>query len=204
MTVWAQGAVVTRIDSSTAYMYRGSQVEDAFVLQPSVTGLIGPLAFGVWSNYNCDVNDYDEIDTFVSLSQKVGKLNATVGGQAYFIFDVFNTYDVSLALSHDSLKYFNLLGVYDFGQWDGFYGEANVSPSFPLNEKFTISSVMGMGYNQDYMCYSHGFSHLYGSMSLSFQWTQHAKFILTGYHQEKIGSDFLSKTMGQLSFVREI
>lgn len=195
--------VTARVDSSTSYMYRGVQVENNAVLQPSLAVAQGPLVASVWVNYNLKVNEYDEIDLFASVSKKVGKLNATVGSQAYFIFDVFNTYDISLTLNHDSLKYVNVVGVYDFGQWDGFYSEVNVAPTFPLSKVLTLSTTAGMGYNKNYMRLGAGASHAFAQASMSYQWTKHTKWVILGYHQEHLSNDFSSVTMGQISFVRD-
>jgi hypothetical protein len=192
-----------RVDTSTKYMYRGIQIENNAVLQPSLSVLAGPVVVGGFANYNLDLNQYDEVDAFGSLSFGLGRFAATVGAQGYFLDGIDDMADVNMSLIHTDVKGFTLTGAYNFLNWKGLYAELNYGYLVPMHS-FSLAPTMGVGYNKDYMRVGSGLSHVYLSIPLTYQWGKKARLILTGFHQEHLSDDFKSVTMGQFSFVRDI
>ena len=62
-------AISTSVDFASAYIFRGTTVNDGFVIQPGVEGEVAGLTVGAWANIDMDNVGNDqvsEIDLYIA------------------------------------------------------------------------------------------------------------------------------------------
>lgn len=152
------------------YVWRGLEVNEDPVLQPSLTVAYGGFSFNVWGNmdltdfgkdecvYTSDcksrAGQFTEIDLTLDYSRTFDKFTLGAGIIAYEFPNwdgAEDTHEVYLAFSYDCLLAPALTLYYDFDEVDGFYANFSLSHSFALNDKVGLDLSAGLGYgDSDY------------------------------------------------------
>ena len=152
------------------YIWRGLEVNEDPVLQPSLTVAYGGFSFNVWGNmdltnfgkdecvYTSDcesrAGQFTEIDLTLDYSHSFDKFTLGVGIIAYEFpnwDDSEDTHELYLAFSYDCLLQPALTLYYDFDEVEGFYANFSVGHSFAINDKVGIDLSGSVGYgDSDY------------------------------------------------------
>ena len=178
MAVSVEGAV----DGYYQYIWRGYNLGDKSVLQPSLTFGFGEtgLAVNVWGSAAMQsrgrLEATDELDFTASLDRSLGE-DSPVGISLGYIQYTFpnagagskHSEEVYGGLSLDHTIAPSLTFYYDFGLVDGWYIAAGIAPEFPLGEEegaptLSLSASVAMS---DYGGDS-GFNDFTASASISF------------------------------------
>ncbi|MEE9542901.1 MAG: hypothetical protein V3V95_03855, partial [Thermodesulfobacteriota bacterium] len=82
-------------DFMSQYVWRGTQLsDDAFVVQPSVTGTYGPVSANLWANYDSDLTVITETDFTLSYARSIDKFSLDVG-YIYYSFGAASDADTA-------------------------------------------------------------------------------------------------------------
>ncbi len=164
VSVDAEALVVSK------YIWRGIEVNEEFVLQPSVTVAYGGFSFNLWGNmdltdfgkdecvYTSDcesrAGQFTEIDLTLDYSHSFDKFTLGAGIISYQFpnwEESEDTHEVYLALSYDCLLAPALTLYYDFDEVEGFYANFSVGHSFAINDKVGVDLSGSIGYgDSDY------------------------------------------------------
>lgn len=137
------------------YVWRGINLVDDFVLQPSITFASGPLSLNVWSNW--DLTDVNDLEGKVNEVDITGTYSGTLGGVAYSLgfvnYEFPNTgFDQTIELygsaTFPAMFSPTLAVYYDVDEAHGVY--AKLSGSYTLNNVFMVgenaaSLTLGLG-----------------------------------------------------------
>lgn len=126
------------LDYFGKYVWRGQDVTDEPVLQPSATIGLGNLSLGIWgnletTNVNNEENAFTEVDYTLDYSDAVpgaDGLGYSVGLIAYDFPEAGSqTYEAYLGLSVDTLLSPTVTAYYDYDAVDSWYVSAGVGHS---------------------------------------------------------------------------
>ena len=152
------------------YIWRGLEVNEDPVLQPSLTVAYGGFSFNIWGNmdltdfgedeciYTSDcesrAGQFTEIDLTLDYSHSFDKFTLG-GGIISYQFPNWDesedTHEVYVAMSYDCLLAPALTIYYDFDEVDGFYANFSVGHSFAINDKVGVDLSGNIGYgDSDY------------------------------------------------------
>ncbi|MBN2808401.1 MAG: MipA/OmpV family protein [Deltaproteobacteria bacterium] len=152
------------------YVWRGLEVNEDPVLQPSLTVAYGGFSFNLWGNmdltdfgedecvYTSDcksrAGQFTEIDLTLDYSHSFDKFTLGAGIISYQFpnwDESEDTHEVYLAFSYDCLLAPALTLYYDFDEVDGFYANFSIGHSFALSEKVGLDLSASLGYgDSDY------------------------------------------------------
>ena len=164
VSVDAEALVVSK------YIWRGLEVNEELVLQPSLTVAYGGFSFNVWGNmdltdfgkdecvYTSDCENragqFTEIDLTIDYSYSFDKFTIGAGIIAYEFpnwEDSEDTHELYLALAYDCLLQPALTIYYDFDEVEGFYANFSVGHSFSISDKLALDLSSNIGYgDSDY------------------------------------------------------
>jgi hypothetical protein len=156
------------------YIWRGLEVNEEFVLQPSVTMGYAGFSFNFWGNmdltdfgedecvYTSDCDDragqFTEIDLTLDYTYTLERFSLGVGVIAY-VFPNWDgsedTHEVYGTLGYDTLLQPSLTVYYDFDEVEGMYATFGIGHSFAVSERIGIDLSASIGfadsdYNQAY------------------------------------------------------
>lgn len=167
----AAGAEVgAEILLASKYVWRGIEVNEEFVAQPSLTVSYEGFSFNVWGNmdltnfgkdecvYTADCESrsgqFTEIDLTLDYSHNFDKLTLGAGIISYQFpnWDASeDTHELYASIAYDCLFQPTFTLYYDFDEVEGFYANLGVSHSFSINEKVAIDLSGSLGYgDSDY------------------------------------------------------
>ncbi len=114
------------------YVWRGQQLSDAVVVQPSASITDGPVGVSLWSNYDTDLETLNETDVTLSYNRSVGPLSLSLGYIYYGLEGLDDTQEVYASLGASTILAPNLTVYYDFDEGDGFFATLAVGHSLAL------------------------------------------------------------------------
>lgn len=149
----------------SAYVWRGMEINDEWVFQPSLSLGYKGFSFNLWGNMdltdfgedyctytsNCDSRaaQFTEIDLTIAYNHSFDKF--TIGGG--FIDYLYpnwdnssDTQEVFLSGSFDVLLQPSLTISYDFNALDGFYANFGIGHSFAFNDSLGLDLSSSIGY----------------------------------------------------------
>lgn len=137
------------LDVNSAYVWRGTTLNDGLVLQPSIdVAAENGFSVNVWGNldiddYNGTLDDgeFSEIDLTATYAFKLGAVDANVGVIEYtFPNGVESTTELFAGLAYDLGHGFTISGkvYYDCAEVDDFYITAGLGYSYSINDKTTL------------------------------------------------------------------
>lgn len=164
VSVDAEALVVSK------YVWRGLEINEDPVLQPSMTVAYGGFSFNVWGNmdltdfgedeciYTSDCESrawqFTEIDLTLDYTHSFDKFTVGAGVISYQFpnwDESEDTHEVYLAMSYDCLLAPGLTIYYDFDEVEGFYANFSLGHSFAINDKVGIDLSGSIGYgDSDY------------------------------------------------------
>lgn len=148
-TVQAQVSTSFSVAGVSSYVWRGYNLADAVVIQPSLTLGLGEsgLAFNVWGSAAISDRDTysaaDEVDLTLSYATSLGSTALTVSFVEYLFVggdETTHSEEVIGVLGFDHSLAPSILAAYDFGLADAFYLSAGIAPSVAVGEQ-----TLGLG-----------------------------------------------------------
>ena len=147
------------------YMFRGLNVNDEAVLQPSLTTAAeNGFSFNTWANVDLTDNgplgsgDVSEIDLTPMYSFEAADFGVTLGVAMYFFpnQEIEQTEELFVVLGHSAIPFGTTLSVYyDVGAADGgLYASLAGGHDFALSDATALSLGVSVGYSSsDYNMY---------------------------------------------------
>ena len=152
------------------YIWRGIEVNEDPVLQPSMTVAYGGFSFHSWGNMDltdfgkdecvytgdCEsrAGQFTEIDLTLDYSHSFDNFTLGAGIISYQFpnwDESEDTHELYLAMAYDCLLQPALTIYYDFDEVEGFYTNFSVGHSFVINDKVAIDLSASVGYgDSDY------------------------------------------------------
>jgi hypothetical protein len=147
------GAVETSgsasVDFMSQYIWRGLQLSDEIVIQPSVGITYGGFGANLWTNYDTDTDEQNETDLTLNYANSIDKFSYDAG-YIYYALDGFDdTQEVYLSLAYDVILSPSLTIYYDFDEGEGAFIVAAVGHSFELPKGLTLDLGASASYNAD-------------------------------------------------------
>jgi hypothetical protein len=147
------------------YVWRGMEINDDWVFQPSLTVGYKGFSFNLWGNMditnfgekyctytkNCDsrAGQFTEIDLTIDYSHSFDKFTLNVGLIDYLYPNWDNasdTQEVYLGGSFDVILQPSLTVSYDFNALDGFYLNFGIGHSFSFTDSLGLDLISSVGY----------------------------------------------------------
>ena len=141
------------------YIWRGFNLEDGMVIQPSLTVGYKGFAANLWGNLNVDQDDtssnsfnWFETDFTLSYDGAYEKLGYSIG---YIYYDVdgdedsptgYTTQEIYLGLSYDILLNPSVTVYRDIADIPGYYVNLGIGHSFPITDKYALDLGASAGY----------------------------------------------------------
>ncbi len=165
------------VDFYTKYIWRGQNLVDEPVLQPSAYVGIENFTASVWGNYTLtDDKEWTELDYTLDyttslefISPKLEKLSVSLG---YIYYDFPNlppnndSQEVYAAIAADTLLSPSFAVYYDYDQGDGTYYELSVAHTLPI-EPLSLNLSAAVGYNDGQWGFDSSFSNALLGASLT-------------------------------------
>jgi hypothetical protein len=114
------------------YVWRGQQLSDAVVIQPSVSITDGPVSFNLWANYDTDLETLNETDVTISYARSLGTVNLSAGYIYYGLEGLDDTQELYAAVGLSTILAPSLTVYYDFDEGDGFFATLAVGHTVAL------------------------------------------------------------------------
>jgi len=173
----AQAQISTEFEVAgvSNYVWRGMNLADAVVVQPSLTFGFGGsgLALNIWGSAaitDRDVYDFaDELDFTLSYDMPLGGAALSLAYVQYTFPNADEGYkhseEVMASLGFDHSLAPSILAAYDFGLMDGFYLSAGISPSIAVG-----AQTIGLGLSAGVSDYTgeFGFNDVTATASMGF------------------------------------
>ena len=124
------------------YIWRGFEFSrDSLIIQPSITVSYGGAAVNIWQNIDTDpwstsgngsTDNLNETDFTFSYGWEFGKLSAELGYIWYALDQAYDSHELYLALSYDTILSPSLTIYREFAHYPGTYIALSVSHAVPL------------------------------------------------------------------------
>lgn len=180
---WITPIIEADVAFNSKYIWRGQNLGDDFVVQPSVTlggdmGDKGALSLNIWGNYDTDSEDITEVDYTVDYTLPVGEyFSVSVGyilfqfpqssGDDEFSHEVYGALGLEIPITDDIALSTALSVNHDFEDGDGAYYNLGVSTGIPIKEFATVDLGASVGYNDGQWGYDPSFADCLLSAGLS-------------------------------------
>jgi hypothetical protein len=151
--------VDAEVSGVSKYIWRGMEVNEDFVIQPSITASVGPVSFNVWGNmdttdygkeagYGDKAGEFTEIDLTLdyTFSYKIASFDVGVINYTFPNSVGESTYEGYLSVGLDTILSPTLSLYYDFDEINGFYGNFAISHSFKLSDIVSLDLSSSIGY----------------------------------------------------------
>ncbi len=138
------------VDVMSQYVWRGWQLSDDSVIQPSVGITYEGLGVNIWSNYDNDTTAITETDYTLNYTFSIEKFGFDVGYIFYTFPDSdFDTQEIYASASYDVILSPSLTIYYDFDEGDGAFIVASIGHSIALLEEMSLDVGASLSYNAD-------------------------------------------------------
>jgi hypothetical protein len=135
------------VDVMSQYIWRGQQLSEEVVIQPSVGITYEGFGANLWANYDTDLNTSNETDLTLNFTNSIDKFGYDVGYIYYSLEGVDDTQEFYLGVSYDTLLSPGATLYWDFDEGDGAYLVLSVGHSFALSEKLSLDLDASAGVN---------------------------------------------------------
>ncbi len=138
------------VDIMSQYIWRGWQLSDKSVSQPSVGITYEGIGANIWSNYDNDTTAITETDYTLNYTFSIEKIGIDVGYIFYTFPDsAFDTQEIYASASYDVILNPSLTVYYDFDEGEGAFIVAAIGHSFALPRDISIDIGASVSYNAD-------------------------------------------------------
>ena len=136
------------VDIMSQYIWRGWQLSDDSVIQPSVGITYEGLGANIWSNYDNDTTAITETDYTLNYTFNIEKFGFDVGYIFYtFPESDFDTQEIYASASYDVILSPSLTVYYDFDEGEGAFIVAAIGHSFALPKDISVDVGASVSYN---------------------------------------------------------
>lgn len=197
------------VDFYSKYIWRGQNLVDEPVLQPSAYVGIENFTASVWGNYALtDDEDWTELDytfdyttSLAFVSPKLEKLSVSFG-YIYYDFPHLppnnDSQEVYAAIAADTLLSPSLAVYHDYDQGDGTYYEFSVAHSMPI-EPLSLNLCATVGYNDGQWDFDSSFSNALLGASLTIPLTERIAFEPGIFYSAALDSQYDDEFYGGFS-----
>lgn len=138
------------VDIMSQYIWRGWQLSDESVSQPSVGITYEGIGANIWSNYDNDTTAITETDYTLNYTFNIEKFGFDVGYIFYTFPDSdFDTQEIYTSASYDVILSPSLTVYYDFDEGEGAFIVAAIGHSFALPKDISVDVGASVSYNAD-------------------------------------------------------
>ena len=151
--------VDAEVSGVSKYIWRGMDVNDDFVIQPSITASVGGFSFNVWGNmdttnygkeagYGDKAGEFTEIDLTLdyAFSYKIASFDVGIINYTFPNSVGESTYEGYLSVGLDTFLSPTVSLYYDFDEVNGFYGNFGISHSFKISDVASLDLSSSIGY----------------------------------------------------------
>lgn len=202
------------VDFYSKYIWRGQNLVDEPVLQPSAYVGIENFTASVWGNYALtDDEEWTELDYTLDyttslefINPKLEKLSVSLG---YIYYDFPNlppnndSQEVYAAVSVDTLLFPSLAVYHDYDQGDGTYYEFSVAHSVPI-EPLSLNLSAAVGYNDGQWDYDSSFSNLLLGAGLTIPLNEKIAFEPGVFYSAALDSQYDDEFYGGFSISAQV
>lgn len=176
------GALMEEVDFNAGtdvyskYIWRGQNLVDNWVAQPTVGASFKGVSVSFWCNYDIDGGEWTEADLTLDYTAGLGAINESLEklsvsiGYIYYTFPNLDHDDTSqeiyAGLGLDIILSPSLTVYYDWDTGDGAYIEGGISHTYEL-EYFDVTPSAVIGYNDGQWGYDSSFSNALLSLNVS-------------------------------------
>ncbi len=129
------------------YVWRGQQLSDAVVIQPSASITDGPFGFSLWGNYDTDLETLNETDVTLSYSRSIGQANLSLGYVYYGLEGADDTQEIFATVGASTILAPSLTVYYDFDEGDGFFATLAAGHTFKLPRDISLKLGASVSYD---------------------------------------------------------
>ena len=128
------------------YMWRGMQLSENGVLQPSLT--VGSKGFSanLWANYQFDPNRWTEVDFTGAYSGENGNINYEIGFIHYGVLEGLDSDEIYGSVGHSDALNPSFKAFFDVNAGKGAYLQAGLEPTIPLGKDISLNIRAFAGY----------------------------------------------------------
>ena len=136
------------VDIMSQYIWRGWQLSDDSVIQPSVGITYEGLGANIWSNYDNDTTAITETDYTLNYTFNIEKFGFDVGYIFYTFPDSdFDTQEIYASASYDVILSPSLTVYYDFDEGEGAFIVAAIGHSLAFPKDISVDVGASVSYN---------------------------------------------------------
>jgi hypothetical protein len=136
-------------DFMSQYIWRGQQLSDEIVIQPSVGITYGGFGVNLWANYDTDTNEHNETDLTLNYANSIDKFSYDAGYIYYALDSIDDTQEFYLSLAYDVILSPSLTVYYDFDEGEGAFIVAAIGHSLELPKGMTLDLGASASYIAD-------------------------------------------------------
>ncbi len=132
------------------YVWRGQQLSEGYVIQPSVGITYGSFGANLWANYDGDVSDHGELtetDLTLDYTFSMEKFSFDAGYIYYGLEGADDTQEIYLTVGYDMLLSPSLTVYYDIEEGNGAFIVASVGHSVEVSEGMDLNIGGSVSYN---------------------------------------------------------
>jgi hypothetical protein len=137
------------VDWMSQYVWRGLQLSDEWVFQPSIDFGYGPASFNFWANWDSDTEEMNETDLTLNYTYAVDKLSVDVGYIYYSLDSTDDTMEFYAAAAYDFIVSPSLTVYWDVDEGGGLYIVLAADYSRELAEQVTFDFGISASYLVD-------------------------------------------------------
>ena len=127
------------VDVLSNYVWRGQNLGDDGVVQPSLDVTSGNFGINYWSNQDMETNEGNETDLTLSYSTEIDKLSLGFGYIYYALDGAEDTQEVYVSASYDMFMSPSITLYGDFDEGDGAFIVASIGHSIGINDKASLN-----------------------------------------------------------------
>ena len=135
------------VDVLTNYVWRGQNLGDDGVIQPSIGITYGNFGFNYWANQDMETNEGNETDLTINYTTIAGKVALDFGYIYYALDGVEDTQEVYISAALDTFLSPSLIYYYDWDEGEGGFAVLSVGHSISLSDKAALNLGALASYN---------------------------------------------------------
>lgn len=126
------------VDVLTNYVWRGQNLADDGVVQPSLTSTKDNLSLNVWSNYDLKRNRNNEVDVTLNYSVETEGLSIDAGYIYYSLKDADDTQELYLSAALEMYLAPTMTLYFDFDEGDGAFLVMSIGHDVVIDESSSL------------------------------------------------------------------
>jgi hypothetical protein len=126
------------VDVLTNYVWRGQNLGDDGVVQPSIQSTKDNLSLNIWSNYDLKRNRNNEVDVTINYSVESEGISIDAGYIYYALKDADDTQEVYISAALEMYLAPTMTLYFDFDEGDGAFLVMSIGHDVAIDEKSSL------------------------------------------------------------------